>query len=90
MQPLSVRVLELDRVDGGVGAVHEVAVGPANDHLAEGAAQVGHVRVQRGPADRRGVLAVGRLEQRVDRDRPPRSSDQHGGDAPLLRTTEGE
>ena len=73
----------------GVGAIHEVAVALADDHLAEGVAEVGHVRVQRGAAGRRGVLAVGRLEQSVDRDRTPRMSDQHGGDAPLLRTTEG-
>ena len=85
----AVGVLERRRVDRGVGAVHEVAVPLADDHVAEGVAEVGHVSVERRSAARGGVLAVGRLQQRVDRDRSTGCGDQDCHDSPLLRTTEG-
>ena len=85
-----IRVLERRCVDRGVVAVEGVAVALAGDHVAQDLAEVGDVRLKCRSARRCGVLAVGRLEQPVDRHRTPGSGDQDRDHAPLFRTAERE
>ena len=72
----------------GVAAIEQVRIGTANDHIAEHVAQIGHVRVQRRSAGRRGIVAVERLEQGVDRHGSATGGDEHRDNGPLLRPAE--
>ena len=85
-----IALLERHAVDHRADARQHIGVALSNDDVAENLTQVRHVRLQRATSTGRRILAVDRLEQRVDRHRMAGGGDQDSDDDPLLGTTQGE